>query len=120
MQGIVSSHVDWEGEHVDMSADDAMQQDRGRQAPDREQAEKLLREVLASGPVKQSEIKDEAINGRGFAWQLCVEPKTSWASSRKKRAWQVDGSGSFQSRLLFSERLQQISKAFRACSKVLT
>ena len=65
---IVSSRVAWEVKHVDMSADDAMQQDRGRQAPDREQAEKFLREVLASGPVKQSEIKDEAVNGRGFAW----------------------------------------------------
>jgi putative DNA primase/helicase len=65
---IVSSRVAWEFDHVDMSADDAMQQSRGRQAPDREDAERFLREILADGPVKQTEIKDEAVNGRGFSW----------------------------------------------------
>ena len=88
VQGIVSSHVVWEGEHVDMSADDAMQQDRGRQAPDREQAEKFLREVLASGPVKQSEIKDEAVNGRGLAWATVRRAQNKLGVISKKEGLQ--------------------------------
>ena len=119
-QGIVSSHVAWEGEHVDMLADDAMQQDRGRQAPRLERAEKHCERFWPVAPSSSQRLRTRRLTVAALPGQLCVEPKTSWASSRKKRAWQVDGSGSFQSRLLFSERLQQISKAFRACSKVLT
>jgi putative DNA primase/helicase len=65
---IVSSRVAWGFEHVDISADDAMQDGRGRQAPERDDAEKFLRDKLSGGPMKQSEIKDEAVNGQGFSW----------------------------------------------------
>ena len=67
-QDIVSSHVAWEGEHVDMSADDAMQQDRGRKHRTARTPRKFLREMLANGPVKQAEIKDTAVNGHAYAW----------------------------------------------------
>jgi hypothetical protein len=65
-QGIVSSRVAWEFDHVDMSADDAMQ--KTREAPERDDAENFLREKLSGGPMKQAEIKDEGVNGRGFSW----------------------------------------------------
>ena len=63
---IVSSRVMWEGEHVDLSADEAMQQDRGWQSPERDKAEEFLANLLANGPVKQAVI-DEAIEGSFFA-----------------------------------------------------
>jgi putative DNA primase/helicase len=67
-QQIVSSRIVWEGEHVDISADEAMQQGRGRDAPDRDDAEELLKRILGNGPVKQADIKDEAVNGHGHSW----------------------------------------------------
>ena len=45
-----------------------MQDGRGRQAPERDDAEKFLREKLSGGPMKQADIKDEAVNGHGFSW----------------------------------------------------
>jgi putative DNA primase/helicase len=65
-QGIVSSCVLWEGNHVDMSADDAMQQDRGWQSPERDKAEEWLENLLANGPMKQADV-DDAINGTFMA-----------------------------------------------------
>jgi putative DNA primase/helicase len=81
-QGIVSSRVVWEGEHVDISADDAMQQDRGRKAPDRDDAEEFLRGLLAGGPMKQADVEDAA-RGHLHAWgtvrraanKLGIKPK---------------------------------------------
>ena len=67
-QAIVSSHVVWEAAHVDMSADDAMQQDWGRDAPDRNDAEELLKKILGCGPVSADDVKDEAVNGHGHSW----------------------------------------------------
>jgi putative DNA primase/helicase len=66
-QGIASSRVVWEGEHVDISADQAMQQDRGRPAPDRDDAVEFLRELLANGPMNQVDVKDAA-EGHLHAW----------------------------------------------------
>ena len=87
-QGIVSSCVAWEMAHVDMNADDAMQNSRGREAPDREQAEKFLKKKLANGPVKQTEIKDEAINGRGFTWATMRRAQNNLGIVSKKEGLQ--------------------------------
>jgi putative DNA primase/helicase len=66
-QAIVTSHLVWEGEHVDRNVDDAMQQDRGRKAPDRDDAEEFLRGLLAGGPMKQVDVEDAA-RGHLHAW----------------------------------------------------
>jgi putative DNA primase/helicase len=68
LQEIVSSRVVWEGEHVAISADEAMQQDRGRKAPERDSAEEFLKKLLANGRLKQAEVED-AIEGSFHAPQ---------------------------------------------------
>jgi hypothetical protein len=61
-QGIVSSCVAWESAHVDLSADDAMQNKRGWQSPERDKAEAFLSNLLASGEMKQTDI-EAAVEG---------------------------------------------------------
>jgi hypothetical protein len=64
---IVASYVHWDAEPVTISADEALgaTEDKGRSS--RETAETFLRERLASGPVPQREVKEDA-EGAGLAW----------------------------------------------------
>jgi hypothetical protein len=65
---IESSRVVWDGEHVSISADEAINSRKGREAPDRDDAEEFLKEFLASGPKKQGEVEDAA-QGHLHAWR---------------------------------------------------
>ncbi len=68
-ESIVASYVAWDSEPVTMSADQALRatDDAGRGASPREEAEEFLRELLAKGPVPQTDIKSDA-EGAGLAW----------------------------------------------------
>jgi RecA-family ATPase len=59
---IASSRVTWDHEHIDLSADEVMQKDRGWKSPERDSAAKFLEELLCGGPMKQVEI-EEAVQG---------------------------------------------------------
>lgn len=59
-RAIVSSRIMWEGEHVDISVDEAMQQDRGWKSPLKDKAEEFLKDLLANGPRKQADIDEAA------------------------------------------------------------
>jgi hypothetical protein len=80
---IETSRIVFEGGHVAISADDAINAKRGRDAPERDAAEDFLKQLLAKGPVRQTEVKDAAVNGYGYSWatvrvaadKLGVQPK---------------------------------------------
>jgi len=66
--GIVTSSVQWESEHVSITADAALQaaDDGGTRRP-RDEATDFLRELLAKGPVSVMQIKDQAA-AAGISW----------------------------------------------------
>ena len=68
-KGIVASSVAWESEPTTISADQALQaadeQAGGRSVA--AEAEQLLREILADGPVPAADVKREALNA-GLSW----------------------------------------------------
>jgi hypothetical protein len=60
---IVASAVYWDSEHVDVSADEALQATDGKgegERPPSVEAEQFLRTVLADGPVPAKDVKAEA------------------------------------------------------------
>jgi putative DNA primase/helicase len=81
-KGIVASYVHWDSSPVTISANDALgaaESSGSRNA--REEAEEFLRDLLAGGPIPQTEVR-AAAEGAGLAWatvrrakgRLGVEP----------------------------------------------
>jgi hypothetical protein len=65
---IESSRAVWDGEHVSISADEAINSKKGRDAPDRDDAEEFLKQFLANGPKKQEQVGDAA-KGHLHSWR---------------------------------------------------
>jgi hypothetical protein len=64
---IFAPHILWEKDHVDVTASEAMQANANKSSPSaRDGAKKFLTDILASGPMLQSEIQDAA-EGNGIA-----------------------------------------------------
>lgn len=64
--------ISWERDPVEMHADDALaeeqeQHSNGRNAAERQRAERLLAELLEDGPRLAAEATDELVNGHGLA-----------------------------------------------------
>jgi putative DNA primase/helicase len=59
-KGIVASYVEWEPEHVTITADAALATDAGEARNAREEAKDFLQQLLANGPVTVSEINEQA------------------------------------------------------------
>jgi AAA domain len=74
--GIVASRVGWETEPVAMTANQAMAADAtgGEHQKAVDEAEKLLRDILAEGPVTAKQIKVEA-DGACIAWRTIKRAK---------------------------------------------
>jgi putative DNA primase/helicase len=67
-EGIVASRVAWENEPVTITANQALAAEAaGANKTAQAEAEDLLKDLLADGPVPQKEIK-EATEGNGLAW----------------------------------------------------
>jgi hypothetical protein len=64
---IESSRVAWDVGHVSISADDAINNKKGRAAPDRDDAEQFLKGLLANGPMEQAAV-EEAADRKFHAW----------------------------------------------------
>jgi putative DNA primase/helicase len=65
---IWAPHVIWENQYVDVTAVEAMQAAVDNKSPAaKDEAVKLLRELLKHGPIAQQEIKDAA-EGNAIAW----------------------------------------------------
>ena len=66
--GIVASRVDWEPEHVTITANEALAADAGNIGTRPcEDAESFLRELLADGPVPAKQVRVDA-DSMGFTW----------------------------------------------------
>jgi hypothetical protein len=65
---IESSRVVWDAAHVSISADEAINSKKGREAPDRDDAEEFLKQFLANGPKKQEQVEDAA-KGHLHSWR---------------------------------------------------
>jgi hypothetical protein len=68
-KGIISNYVIWEPKPVSITANEALAAEAGSadQKSARGEAEELLRDLLADGPVPQKEVK-AAAEGVGLAW----------------------------------------------------
>ena len=67
-RGIVASRVDWEGEHVTITANEALAADSGSAAARPcEEAEGFIRELLADGPVPAKQVQVDAA-AVGLSW----------------------------------------------------
>jgi putative DNA primase/helicase len=87
---IESSRVVWDATHVSISADEAINAKTGRDAPDREDAEGFLRELLANGPLKQTEVKDAA-DGHLHTWATIRRAANKLGIKPKKEEGRMDG-----------------------------
>ena len=90
-EGIVTSRVRWEDEHVTMTANEALATDiasGSRNAS--EEAKCFLRELLAAGPVPANEVKSET-EGAGLSWATVRRAKTRLGIKPRREA--VDGTG---------------------------
>jgi len=64
---IFAPHILWENEHVEVTASEAMRANANKSSPSaRDEAKKFLTDILANGPMLQSEIQDAA-QGNGIA-----------------------------------------------------
>jgi AAA domain len=87
---IVASRIVWEGQHVDISANEALAADNaGADASARHEAEELLRGILAAGPVAVQTIRAEA-SSAGMSWST-VRRAQKQMQIRPRKAGMEDG-----------------------------
>ena len=93
-QAIVTSRVAWETMPVTITADQALaaHATAGEAKSARSEAEEFLREMLASGPVPQKDIKD-ASQGAGLAWATVRRAKERLRVEAQRVSFGVDGAG---------------------------
>jgi RecA-family ATPase len=72
--GIVASRIGWETEPVAMTANQAMAADAAGGEHQIDEAVKLLRDLLAEGPVTAKQVKDEA-DGACISWRTIKRAK---------------------------------------------
>jgi hypothetical protein len=83
---IWAPHVVWEGQHVDVTAIEAMQAASDNKAPAaRDEAKKFLNDMLASGPVPKTDIQ-EAAEANGIAERTLFRAKSELKIMAKRDA----------------------------------
>jgi hypothetical protein len=91
--GIVASRVAWETEPVTMTASQALAAEAaGVHGSTGRQAEELLRELLAGGPVPQTAVK-EAAEGNGVAWATMRRAKDRLGVKATRQSRGTSGAG---------------------------
>jgi hypothetical protein len=87
---VVSSRVVFESDHVAMSADDVMQNQRGWQSPERDKAEEWLEGLLSGGPMKQADV-EQAIEGSFHTTRTVRRAADKLGVIKEKEKGKMDG-----------------------------
>jgi hypothetical protein len=87
---IETSRVVFEGGHVAISADEAINAKRGRDAPERDDAEEFLKGLLANGCLNQSVI-EEAADRHFHAWRTVRRAAKELGVIKEKEKGKMDG-----------------------------
>jgi RecA-family ATPase len=80
---IETSRVVFDGAHVAVSADEAIQKDRGWKSPERDSAAEFLQELLSKGPMKQVDVED-AVEGSFHSWRTIRRAAEQLGVTKKK------------------------------------
>jgi hypothetical protein len=87
---IESSRVVWDAGHVSISADEAINSKKGREAPDRDDAEEFLKRLLANGPLEQTAIEETA-DRQFHAWRTVRRAAKELGVIKGKEKGKMDG-----------------------------
>jgi hypothetical protein len=91
--GIVASRIVWETQPVTITANQALAAEAaGSDGTAGQQAEELLRDLLAGGPIPQKEIK-EAAEGNGLAWATVRRAKDRLGAKAQRQSEGKMGAG---------------------------
>jgi hypothetical protein len=82
-QLIFAPHIVWEDNHVDVTASEAMQASANKSPSARDEAKNFLTDILANGPVLQTEIEDAA-KGNGIAKRTLERAKRELGITAEK------------------------------------
>jgi hypothetical protein len=98
-EAIFAPHILWEKDHVDVTASEAMQANANKSSPSaRDEAKKFLTDILASGPMLQSEIQDAA-EGNGIAKRTLERAKRELGITAEKNGqwyWRLPDAAKFE------------------------
>ena len=85
-KGIAASRVDWEPEHVSITANEALAADAGQSPRPCEEAEGFLKELLADGPIPAKQVKSDA-DAAGLSWATIRRAKNRLALTIKREGF---------------------------------